>query len=350
MNLVPLPAMAQPSEDWEASPPSNQNSTAAWNDMSRRLCSVLMSEISFRTAQRCQKFDSGLESPYASVFSDSLKAMLVPEESASNKGDLYDGIDEENLERNEEDFSNEYAEQTKKSTAEIAVFTAEAARLLHHKLSDLDVKSDWHLSRKKTNSQQNETRGTVDLVFVTPCHGANSRDSFRDPVAIIQVGLCNSDVDSAKMVFMQKLHHAQAYLSTMADSTLVGTMGQSGKIGKLRMGGSVLLAVIIFDKKATTMRVGVFCCEKRGDEHFRMSLMYNMTAEKNLEIAFGTVIGLIIEFQKIRKSSHYEEWTYLGPNSVKVSVFGKEPQVRSDVIDFTCMYFPNRFDSVLVVY
>jgi hypothetical protein len=193
-------------------------------------------------------------------------------------------------------------------------------------ISDLKVADQWHLNRDVSGERR--AAGRTDILFVKPSDSeaasqeGKSEENERDVIALLEVGIQQTDTSKDFSLWMSKLGQGSRYLKEMAKDGTTGPVNSTVKNvdGNPKFRGPALLGIVTFNKNLTFMNVGVFCCEPRDrPDSFRMALMYREQVCGRVEMAkaFAKMVKGIVAFNSVRDLPN--DFTYLGPNCAKVT-------------------------------
>lgn len=146
--------------------------------------------------------------------------------------------------------------------------------------------------------------GFIDILLSSGIDASTAK-----PLALIEVGRQNSD-------WWKKLDQNVTYLKAM-----LGTE-QTEECVKLDLDKPVLLAVLTIDKEDTEqfrVKFGVFLCTPKGNNDFRMTLIWHTLAPdlQEASIVFGRFLRVTYCFAGWRETND-DEYSYLSSNCCRV--------------------------------
>ena len=153
------------------------------------------------------------------------------------------------------------------------------------------------------------------------------KGSSNQVLAFVEVGLVKKYTQSQSTcqkldeMFWKKVHQADNYLQHLyRNGAQVKT--EKGELQVPHDGGTILFAVIVFDRNKTMGRMAIFTAERKGQGDYRVALMWRCESPVNDGIesiadAYGAFINAVVHIANA-KASRGNKWQYLGPNCTKV--------------------------------
>jgi hypothetical protein len=147
-------------------------------------------------------------------------------------------------------------------------------------------------------------------------------------LSFVEVGLTSAtfvaDTDNTAVneqldkLFWEKIDQSMIYLRLLRQSRVQ----KGNEFFVVKDGQTILMCVLVLDRGCTIGRMAVFACEPKGEEEFRIALMWRKEASlKHLDDAYGRFINGVQHLEGLdnRKQAQLS-FEYLGPNCSKVVI------------------------------
>ena len=153
-------------------------------------------------------------------------------------------------------------------------------------------------------------------------------------LAFVEVGLIDDKKDQVARsrnlndAFWQKVDQSHKYMDALYRKGIEVRYGDGdGSVLKVEDNGTIVFAVIVFDREKTTGRMAVFTAERKDEEDYRVALMWRRECLGEdgivtLDRGYSAFINAVMHLSRNGQTEDDINWRYLGPNCSKVMFKG----------------------------